>query len=419
GVMADPGDVALAEIIEVRKQQAALHRRELELLVTMRRNAASRLPDDAVPGGVRRLFGEPADRWVRAAEIVAAELAPALEISPLTAMNLVHCADRAVRLFGGLLERLGDDAAFDAARLRAVDQLTSELSDPHAERVAELLARSATIGTPARWRARVQRVIGRVTGTDISQQRRRRGIADRHLSIGKIDIHGMCAVSGYLPAAEAAEADAALEFMAATADAGDRRTHDQKRADAFLTALRGPAAFRRHDVGDDVDRLEQPYVDIDAQPANVTDEEADLVAAVWAKIRELGTQVNLTIPQIPQRLVQITVPAPILAGADLVRRPEADYAAASIGRLGEIDPAYARLLARDARWRRIVVDPLSGAPLDVGTKQYRPPKRMRTRLYVRDGTCRFPGCERPAHRCELDHVIPHRPDGTGGTTADT
>ncbi|WP_228389534.1 hypothetical protein, partial [Cumulibacter manganitolerans] len=25
----------------------------------------------------------------------------------------------------------------------------------------------------------------------------------------------------------------------------------------------------------------------------------------------------------------------------------------------------------------------------------------------------------PAHRCELDHVIPHRPDGTGGTTADT
>ena len=129
GVVTDPSDAALSEIIEIRRQQAALHRREIELLVSMRRHASSRLPEGATPGGVRRVTGDNDDRWVRAAEIVASELAPALSISPLTAVNLVHSADRVTRLFPGLLERLGVDVAFDAARLRSIEHLTSEISD--------------------------------------------------------------------------------------------------------------------------------------------------------------------------------------------------------------------------------------------------------------------------------------------------
>lgn len=409
-------DDAVAEIIELRRQQAELHRREIHLLVKMRRNASSRLPDDATPGGVRPLPEQKADRWVRAAEIVACELAPALEISPLTAINMVHEADRLARLFPELLARLGDGSSLDARRLAVAQSITSELPDAAAAQVGEILARSQRVGTAAQWRSRVNRIARRVTGTDFARERRKRSVADRYLHVGKIDINGMCQISGYLPAIDAAEADAALDFMASTASAGDTRTRDQLRVDALMTALRGPTAFRRSDPND----LDLPFVDAEGVTRNVSDDEAETVAATWAAIRDLGAEVDLTIPRIPDRLVDVVVPATILAGADCIRNArETDYADAAIGHLGEIDPAYGRMLAKDARWRRIVIDPLSGAPLDIGTTRYRPPKRMRQRVQLRDDTCRFPGCARRAcKKSELDHLEPHRPDGNGGSTAD-
>ncbi|MDQ6526578.1 HNH endonuclease signature motif containing protein [Nocardioides sp. LHD-245] len=49
--------------------------------------------------------------------------------------------------------------------------------------------------------------------------------------------------------------------------------------------------------------------------------------------------------------------------------------------------------------------------LPVGS--YEIPDRHRTRVILRDHTCRFPHCTRPATRCDLDHTRPH---GEGGPT---
>ncbi|MCU0277719.1 MAG: HNH endonuclease [Candidatus Nanopelagicales bacterium] len=38
---------------------------------------------------------------------------------------------------------------------------------------------------------------------------------------------------------------------------------------------------------------------------------------------------------------------------------------------------------------------------------YRPAPTLARRIRVRDRHCRFPGCRRPATRCDLDHVIPY------------
>jgi len=38
---------------------------------------------------------------------------------------------------------------------------------------------------------------------------------------------------------------------------------------------------------------------------------------------------------------------------------------------------------------------------------YEIPDRHRTRVILRDHTCRFPHCTRPAHHCDLDHARPH------------
>jgi len=42
---------------------------------------------------------------------------------------------------------------------------------------------------------------------------------------------------------------------------------------------------------------------------------------------------------------------------------------------------------------------------------------LKTHIAARDGTCRAPGCNQPAARCELDHVdpFPHGPSSVGNT----
>lgn len=42
----------------------------------------------------------------------------------------------------------------------------------------------------------------------------------------------------------------------------------------------------------------------------------------------------------------------------------------------------------------------------VAADSYRPSAELRKKVAVRDRTCRFPGCEQPAHRCQIDHIVP-------------
>lgn len=72
---------------------------------------------------------------------------------------------------------------------------------------------------------------------------------------------------------------------------------------------------------------------------------------------------------------------------------------------GPIDIDTARALAAHApSFIRVLPHPETGAVLSVGRDAYTPPADLRKALIVRDGTCRFPGCARPAVRCDLDHT---------------
>ena len=104
--------------------------------------------------------------------------------------------------------------------------------------------------------------------------------------------------------------------------------------------------------------------------------------------------------------VQVTVSAATLAGID-------DHLAELDGH-GPTDAASARSFAASASsWRRLHLD-------DTGmvsrTTAYQPTEAMRRHLRARDRTCRFPGCRRPARRCQIDHTYDH---ARGGPTAIT
>jgi hypothetical protein len=60
--------------------------------------------------------------------------------------------------------------------------------------------------------------------------------------------------------------------------------------------------------------------------------------------------------------------------------------------------------------RRLVTDS-TGCIIDAGRTRYAITDTQRHLLALRDGTCRFPGCTRPATACQLDHATSWRHGG--------
>jgi hypothetical protein len=80
-------------------------------------------------------------------------------------------------------------------------------------------------------------------------------------------------------------------------------------------------------------------------------------------------------------------------------------------RVGALLPeAVAGLLADPATLVRLArLDP--DGTIHTDPHRHDPSAALRRAVQARDGTCRFPGCHTPAHRCDIDHVIafPHGP----------
>ncbi|WP_374955327.1 DUF222 domain-containing protein [Rathayibacter sp. AY2B3] len=72
------------------------------------------------------------------------------------------------------------------------------------------------------------------------------------------------------------------------------------------------------------------------------------------------------------------------------------------------------LLGADSAVTPVLIHPSTGAVVSVGRTHRLPPPRMRLALQLRDRTCRFPGCIRPAATAEADHTLKWR---HGGDTA--
>ena len=59
---------------------------------------------------------------------------------------------------------------------------------------------------------------------------------------------------------------------------------------------------------------------------------------------------------------------------------------------------------------KVTIKPVIDLNADLATPAYEVPDRIREQVILRDRTCVFPWCTRPARRCDIDHVIPHDHD---------
>ncbi|MHB1235072.1 MAG: HNH endonuclease signature motif containing protein, partial [Microbacteriaceae bacterium] len=235
-------------------------------------------------------------------------------------------------------------------------------------------------------------------------ERCQRAAADREvLCTGGRD--GMAWLSAYLPAPDALAVYNRVSDIAISLQAPDEaRTLTQLRADAFRDLLldddNGPAgsAFGEglSDDGLDDQRLSHQRLSENGLGENglgddgLSDDENDA--------DHLPSRPNSARFRGIRPRVLVTVPVLTLLG----RSDEPG----TLDGYGPIDPETARELAgRASSFIRLLTHPETGAVLSVGKTRYRVPEDLRTWLGVRDGSCRFPGCNRSTSHCDVDHTI--------------
>ena len=67
--------------------------------------------------------------------------------------------------------------------------------------------------------------------------------------------------------------------------------------------------------------------------------------------------------------------------------------------------------------RKITVKPVIDLHQQLSTDTYEVPDRIAEHVELRDKTCVYPYCHRPARRCDKDHIVPYDEDGPPGQTA--
>jgi hypothetical protein len=78
----------------------------------------------------------------------------------------------------------------------------------------------------------------------------------------------------------------------------------------------------------------------------------------------------------------------------------------------EVRDLIAQAASKSSTIRRLVTDS-AGCILDAGRSHYLASDIQKLVIRLRDGYCRFPGCDAPAERCQIDHADPF---GSGGHT---
>lgn len=356
-----------AELIgQVRGLQVMAGAAQAAQVVRIAQFAARSAEDDG--SGLRRV-----DHGVGYVDEFAADtLAPLLGMTPGAAGVRVVTA---AKLASDLPVTLGCLAQgdLDLFRAQAIADELMEADHDTCAAVEDQLFPWATSRTAGRIRSRIRAVLADLDPEAV-KQRAARAKLERFVSTRASHLPGMTQWMAQLPAAESAQAWAAIEELAQQRKQDDpERGIDQCRADALLDLILGNATITAALT------LTVPAT------TSTSDAEGGASGCSGGPAGSVWEQIWPTLAPSDPDGVGVEVP-----GIGVIPVPLVLSMAANLG----------------VSITRMLIDPTTGATAETKATSYRPPAGVARFVRLRDGTCRFPNCSRRAERCDIDHVLP-------------
>ncbi|MGH6655362.1 MAG: DUF222 domain-containing protein [Actinocrinis sp.] len=321
-----------------------------------------------------------------------AQVAVVLRLAPSTARARLELAGALAGRLPETLDALGQ-GRIGWAQANALVKATVVLDEGTARAVqARVLPRMEAQSTAATRKA-VRRAVLALDPHGAELRHRRQ--AQRRVLQVRSEPDGMATVSLYTTASIAAALLAALDRHARQPQQeGDKRTLDQRRADAMATLV-------LHGAGVCTCTGASAGADVSGDGVAGSDGTQHPGTAAGAAGRAV----------LPAALVHVTVGIGTLLGTD--QQP------GELRGHGPLGAAQARALAfaPGSLWRRLITTP-DGILLHADPRTYRPPAALDRLVRLRDQYCTFPGCTMPAAYCDIDHIEPfnHADPEAGGPT---
>ncbi|MEO6944633.1 MAG: DUF222 domain-containing protein [Lacisediminihabitans sp.] len=346
-----------------------------------------------------------------------AELGAALRMPERTIEALLHESESLVHELPATLVALTDGTI----SYRHAQILVGQTATLEPEAIAELETRSlrfAATLTASKFDRKVRDIRERLNPESITQ-RHTKARNDRAVEFSG-DRDGMAWLNVLMSAPDAVAIYTRLTNIAVSLQCpAEKRTLTQLRADVFRDLLLDDdpeilAALAVLESAEDAEAAEAENSENseaqipEAQNPGANHPEANYPEANYpeANYPELDGVREITHQRLGARAryrgiaptVFVTVPALTLLG-------RSDEPAVLEG-YGPIDVDTAReLTGRAPSFIRLLTHPETGVVLSMGRKRYRVPEDLRKWLQLRDGTCRFPGCNCSSGRCDIDHTL--------------